>query len=239
VKPYSIKKLESLAPSNKIVFKVRSFDELEAKAKEFEELKPTVVDNHALETKDVITWIVEELECSTEIANRIYNRTNGRLGNIMTSVRTLSMLDYVGVAEVNLYVDKVQHVTVQNIVEWILRINRPGVKKEDLIELVYEFRFAQSWLLTTISQQLNLYVKVLTYAGSSELSLKNYHEFSSLSEDKDIQKLSEYRLKRILRSFGEVSLEYVYYVKSVIDSISKRDKLGLYKLIQLIKLGGN
>lgn len=238
VKPSSIGKLERVNPNNCLVYSTRSKEELNKLANKFSDFHVEVVDNHDVPREDVIVWIMKELKCAGSTADLVYTRAGGRLENIMAGVNTLSLLDHVRATDVRLYVEKSHKVFVSDIAKWILGITRPGVKREDLMQLVYDFRYAQSWLLQEINNQLSLYLKIFTLAADGTLTLKNYKEYKSITSDGKIRDLPEYSLLKILQCFGTVSLEYLYYVKEVCSSIAKNDRTGMYKLIQLIKLGG-
>ena len=77
------------------------------------------------------------------------------------------------------------------------------------------------------------------YACAGELNLTNYEQFCEITDDKEIKAVPKYRIKKILSVFGEVSLEYVVFIQAKLTKLSKKDKLALFRLSQLIRLGGN
>lgn len=238
VKASSLKKLESAFNGNKIVIRVKSMEKLEEKSKEFQEFEAMVIDNHSLKESEVIDWIIKELACGYSVASALYKRTNGRLSDVQAGVRTLSLLDTVAVTDVRRFIEKRRKVFVRDVVEWILGVPRRGIKFDDVAGLIYNFRYAQSWLLGSIDDELEKYQTVFTYAATGELTLKNYSSFKESCSDKVIQKIPEYQLKMMLKNFGLVSLEYVYFIRATVAGIPKHNKLGVFKLMQILKLGG-
>lgn len=232
-----LKKLE-VCGDNKIVISVHGRDAIQEKLQELSAMEPLVVDNHLVSKSDTILWIIEQLKCSSNIAIKIYNRAGKRTSNIVSGVQRLQMLPCVTDSDVSKYVDKTRTISIEDVVQFILGVSRRGVSKDAALGLVYDFRYAQKWLLGEISKQLALYLRVLNLARTNEMTLKNFTAYLEITNDTELQKISPFRIKKILECFGVVSIEYVFYVKSVIDSVSRTDMLGLVKLINLIKLGG-
>lgn len=234
-----LERLEKEAPQNKIIVTANSVATLNELAIEYGSVNPTIIDNHKVDHNQMVWWITSELGCDVFIAKAILKRTGGRIAETMRAVQTLSIVDVVSERDVYKYIKKVRNVSINDVVDWMLGVPRRGLVLSDIIYMIDDFRYAQSWLITTISKILNQYEHVFRAAMSGELTLINYKEFHENCSDKVIKKLSVFQVKRMLQRFGEVSLEYVVYLNEQVKKLSKRDRLDLYRLVQLVKLGGN
>lgn len=197
-----------------------------------------LIDNYIPQREDVVEWIEEELKCGYYLANMIYTRTKGRLPQVMESVGILSLQDNVTEYSIKRFVQQNKKVSLQDVVQFLLGIQRGSVKKQDVLRVIKGYQYAISFLIPFLIKQLDFYVLVFQYALSEELSLVNYREFYETSQEEGISELSVYQLKRILEAFGKVSLRYILYVRGKLGALDVKDQLSVYKLIMLIKIGG-
>lgn len=157
----------------------------------------------------------------------------------MNAVQTLSVFDNVTLSDVYKHVLYSRNISVNDVVDWLLGVQKSSISQRDIMQFIDDFRYAQSWLLTTLISSLEIYRKVFMYACAGELNLTNYEQFCEITDDKEIKAVPKYRIKKILSVFGEVSLEYVVFIQAKLTKLSKKDKLALFRLSQLIRLGGN
>lgn len=191
--------------------------------------------NNKLNEEIVQNWIANELKCSKSAAERLYKKCDGYLTKINDSVTVLKNCDNVTVQVVDTYIGKQSSAKSFDVVEYLLLGAACGCSYREIVKYLYDYRYAMSWLLKTIINSLELYIKVFTYEIDGSLSLVNYNEFLQTTEDKDIRNLSEYRLSKMLQMHEKVSLEYVYFILLNIQGIQD-NTFGLYKLIKLLRI---
>lgn len=234
-----VTRMEKEASNNRLVIFAKNVTDLQEMAVEFEDLKPTVIDNSKVEDHEIRKWIEEELKCPSTITDAILKRTHGRLRDTMNAVQTLSVFDNVTLSDVYKHVLYSRNISVNDVVDWLLGVQKSSISQRDIMQFIDDFRYAQFWLLTTLISSLEIYRKVFMYACAGELNLTNYEQFCEITDDKEIKAVPKYRIKKILSVFGEVSLEYVVFIQAKLTKLSKKDKLALFRLSQLIRLGGN
>lgn len=232
----TLAKLEAAADKNVILVKATSRKLLNDVCSKLQSLDVRMVDNYHLKYGDVVDWIVQELNCSETIAEKIYARTDGQPAKLVEAVNVLSTLAVVDITDVNRYVAKASLYSPYDLFLWIVCRPKRGMGYTDAVRVVYEYQYGISWLVKFLSRQVDDCLTVFFYAVSGELSLKNYREFQQGTTEKSISGMSEWTLKNILGMFGEVSYEYLFYVKNLLDSFNN-DSFACYRLVQLIKLG--
>jgi hypothetical protein len=235
----TLKRLEKAAGKNKILIKVTDRKTLNDVCTNLKELNIRVINNYVLSREDVVNWIAEELGCSMDVANAVYVKTKGRISNVVDAVSTLSALDDITLNSVRRFVKKVDDFGPYDLMLWILGIPRfQRMTKEDSVRILRQYQYGIDWLVKYLVSQIGVYESVFLYALSGELSFANYKHFLQLTNDKVVSSLTEGQLKAVLGSFGVVPLEYVMWLKALLEGIDTKDRLAVYKLMQLIKLGG-
>lgn len=207
----------------------------------FDELKGVnfkYFDNYHPEKSEVIAWIQEELHCDSRIANIVFTRTRGDLKTIIDSVGLLSLSETLDEDVIKKFVKVGKQPSISCVIPYLLGLSPRGVSKKKVMTALYEYRFATSWLIDFLISQLTVYGKIFTYAMSGELTLINYKKFRKMCDDKSLSDLSEYQFKQVLDAFGEVSFEYILFLQGQLAELSKNDKLSIYKIINLVKMGG-
>lgn len=232
-----IQKLDSFG-FNLIVVRVTNKTTLTEVVERLNGLKLQVIDNYNLKKDEVLDWIEEELQCSVEVSGEIYDRCRGRLKAVVTAVGTLALLDNVTLKDVRKYVSRVNYLSVNDVGDFLIGAQRRGVSVEKVVDVIYEYRYAFPWLMKFLREHVKKYVVVLGYAATGDLTLVNYKDFQKISKDKVIQKLSEKQLKRMVGLLGTVPYEYAMFVLCQLNSINEKNRMNIYKLIQLVKLGG-
>lgn len=230
-----LSKLESVSEKNIILIRVTTQRLLNDVCTKLQSLSVRFVNNYYLKYGDVIDWIQQELNCSTVIAEKVYDRTNGQLAKLVEAVNVLSTLNTINITDVNRYVAKVSIYSPYDLFLWIIGSPKHGMHKTDAVRVVYEYQYGITWLLKFLIGNVEECLTVFTYAMFGELSLKNYKQFRQVTSEKSISEMSEGKLKNILGLFGYVSYEFLFYLKNLLGSF-KSDDFVCYRLVQLIKL---
>lgn len=231
-----IQKLDS--DTNVIILRTTSAQMRDDLLKKLKGSNVKLIDNYIPPKEDVIEWIQSELNCTYYLAGMIYDRTKGRLPQVIESVGILSLQDTLSEYAVKHFVQQNKRISLQDVTQYLLGVQRASVQKQDVLRMIKGYQYAISFLINFLIKQLDAYVRVFQYALSGELSLVNYKEFYETSQDSVIVGLSVYQLKKILETFGRVSLRYVLYMQGQLSSLDTKDQLCIYRLIMLVKLGG-
>lgn len=223
---------------NILLIRVTSAKTRDETLKKLRGLNIKLVDNYQPPESEVLEWIQGELKCDYYLARLIYKRTHGNFAQLIDGVELLTLVHPLTEYDVKKYLKPQKNLGLQDVIRFMLGVQRAGITKKDVIKVLYDYRFALNFLVDFFVNQLDIYICVFQYALSGELTLENYQEFYERCDNKVIQNISQYQLKKILECVGEVSLRYVVYVQSRIADINTKDQLGLYKIINLVKMGG-
>lgn len=230
-----LEKLEGFNCRNVIVITVNSRKALELWQEKLKNIKYNLIDNYRVKKEVILAWIKNRLSIETSLAKLIYSRTNGNLADVVANVTTLETLPFVTKQIILKYVAKRSEYTPFNLLQYLLGIDYRKMKKEDAIQVLYEYRFASSWFYTNLLEELSFIIYVFTLMEDGNLNLRNYHEYKKDTKDKKIRSATDYQLKTTVEMFSCVSLEYVYFLYYQISKYS-RDSADVYKLINLIKI---
>ena len=233
-----VQKLDEIG-KNLVVVRVTNKSMLDKVVEKLHGVEFKLIDNYRLKDEEVLTWIEGELNCSAEASQEIFKRCGGRLKSIITAVGTLSLLeDTLTPAIVRKFVSRVSTLNVNDVGDFLIGAQRRSVKLDRVLDVVYEYKYAFPWLMKYLREYVQKYVTVLGYAARGDLTLANYKDFKQISTDNIIKRMSEAQLKRIVGLLGIVSWEYCCFVLCELKQINEKNRINVYKLIQLIKLGG-
>lgn len=217
------------------MFRISSKRELDKLSDLLGNIPFEVRDNSKIDSKLVIEWIAKDLNCAEDAAKELYNRCNGYLRSIDSNVSILRNLDSVTVSDVKKYVTRESRVRSFDVVNYLLIGSNCAFSYKDIVKYVYEYRYAFVWLLETIISSLELYAKIFLLETDGSLSLKNYRKFLQTTDDKTLASIAEYRVVKILEMHEKVSLEYVYYLLSVLRTIPASN-YSVYRLVELLRV---
>ena len=192
-----------------------------------------IIDNHKVDPDKVIDWIEKTLVTSHDVARMVYKRCDGRLRNINEAVAILSTFEFINRYHVTHYVEKVNTTSVNDVVLYMFNIGGKGVSREDVMSIVFKYRYGFPWLLKTVQKEIDTYLKVYEKVAYGELTLANYASYKTLTDNKTISAMPDYKLKRMVMSFEEVSFEYAYYVKQLLATVPKTN-FGLCRFLQIL-----
>lgn len=235
----AIEKTQEINANNVVVIRVTNQKALQNVRERLAKVDYRFVDNYRLTQTEIINWVQKELGCSFVVADLVYERTKGKIQDVIAAVGVLSVIDRLAPEDVRRYVEKSNRFGVHDLLLWLVGAPPRGMKQTDAIKIVYNYRFAIDWLMKYLIQSVNTYIVVFNYAIHGDLSLLNYQEFRKISNDKHISDVTEYQLKKILELFGKISLEYLFYIGTLMSTFDTKSQITCYKIIQLIKLGGS
>lgn len=221
---------------NYVVVRVTSAATRDELIGNLKDVKFTLVDNYNLTETEVKEWISAELNCSNEITNAIYERTSGKLKAVIAAVQNLSVLDDITKTDIATYVRAVNFASVDDIVPYMLGIGKRKYKQ--VIDVIRQYQYATSWLTTFIIKQLDEYLELWTLHGLGELTDTNIEKLKEDGTLSSLKKVSVPKIRSRLKHFDEVSIEYLIYIRSQMASFNPKDRLTIFKIINLVKLGG-
>lgn len=234
----SKKLLDELSPDkNVILIKVTRKSALQNVLDRLDGFEYQFIDNYKIDKDVMKKWICEQLKVDEAIATYLYNRTGANTKAIAESVRLLSVLPEVTRAAVRDCIPKAHRVTIYSMVQYLLGI-ASRVEYSEIMQMLYDFRYASKWLQKSLLQELKVYAEVYNAMDSGELTLQNYREYRDLSNIKSIRGCADYRLRNLIESHNYVSSELVYYLIFRIKSL-RRGPDFLAELIKLFEVGGN
>lgn len=237
VRAGTIKKLDELG-NNYVVVRVTSNAEKERALHALAGLDITFIDNYNLSKEELLAWISSELKCTDDVAKAIYNRVSGKLNSIVAAVGILSILDEVKKSDVAKYVRAVNSTSIKDIVPFILGCARRSVHYSDVLDVIQQYQYGVSWLVKYLITQLDVYLAIWEYACLGILTLQNVDEFVATNKDSRLSKVTASQISSKLVWSGSISLEFIEYVRQHLALLDTSDRLCIYKLIQLVKLGG-
>lgn len=203
--------------ANTLLISIGSKVQLEELRKEYSDLDYKVVDNSVVSDDVAIKWVQDKLECTTEIAEEVVERANGRVRTLVEGTTNLSALKAITKSDVRKYVKKVNPRNADYVWEYVLGWN--DRKFSDVVNVVYDFRYGCRWLIDHTIHKLWQVYKVFNAMELQGMSLSNYIEFVKVTDDKELSKMSNYQIKRIMDRYGEVSIQYIYYMIVRLSSI--------------------
>lgn len=83
-----------------------------------------------------------------------------------------------------------------------------------------------------------MWLAIWEWTGLGLLTLQNVDEFLLVNKDSRLSKVTASQVVSKLSRTGNVSLEFIEYVRQHFALLDTSDRLCIYKIIQLIKLGG-
>lgn len=222
---------------NTILIKVSRKSSLQQVLQSIPDIEYKVIDNYSVPKDLVISWIMKNLRVTDYVAKRLYNRAAGRLKEIAVAVDLLKTLPSVNLDAVNTYTNKVNRVGIFDLVQYLLGISE-DVSPTEMVQFIYDFRYAISWVLNSVTAELQLYFDVYMAMDTGELSLTNFRDFIGSTDIQSVRVCKPYRIQKIIESHDVVSTELVYFLILQIKSMPT-GKSGVEQLLQLMKIGGN
>lgn len=201
------------------------------------QLPVKIIDNRVPEKKDVIAYILSNIQADNEVAEYIYNRYKGYIPNITKSVHTLSLLDNVTKAEVRKYTAPTTERTLHDLANWLIGRQQDFIKYEDVVKIVYNYRFGMSYLLKYLIEYLDTYLAIFEEMSLGNLDATNAQVYLSTCKHRLIKKVSYKRLLVIIDSYSKVSTDKILLIKYHLSEI-KPGSFNSYKLINLLKITG-
>lgn len=229
--------LESCRASNVILVQCVTREEMFDTAERLDGTGFKTIDNHAVDKKAVVDWIAGQSGCDYDTAGFLYKRLGGNLQDIVMSMPLLRFMPEVNKGAVKAYIKKSARASVDDIVPYILGIQRKWVQKKDVVMVIYRFRYAFPWLVRELRRQADECLAVFRAVSSGDLDINNYIQYHDIAESREMRALSLAKLKFLVMSFGRVSMEHVYLVKTQLDGLPA-SRLGIVRLIYLLQIGG-
>lgn len=231
--------LDDCRSQNIILIRVTNQNDYKDLESKISSLNTKFFDNHTVSKEQLIKWISSELSCPEDVAKYLYNRTGGFMREIVFAVQNLKRTGKEVTRKlIRELVAKNQNASMLDVVEYLIGITSAHTSKSDIFATIYRFRYAESWLVETIKTELDNYIKVYKLVASCTLTIQNYSEQALLLQDDEIQKMPNWKLKRMILNYGKTSLERIILTRSMFESMGK-SYFNLIKLIQLLSIGGN
>ena len=196
-----------------------------------------IIDNRVPAKKDVLEYILSNVHTEEEIAEFIYNRHRGYIPSIIKSVHTLSMLDHVTRKEVQKYTEPKMERSLNDLGNWLIGTQKDTVKYDDVVKVVYRYRFGMSFLLKFLLDYIDTYLAVFEEISVGNLDAKNAQNYLSTCKHKLIKKVSYKRLLVIIDAYRKVSVDKIMLIRHYLVTI-KPNSFNSYKLINLLKITG-
>lgn len=231
--------LKELAEKNVVIIATDSMD-VAAECEEYftkVKISPKIIDNRVPPKKEVIQYILDNVNTNEDVAEFIYNRHKGYLPLIAKSVHTLSMLDEVTKKDVQKYTAPKMERSLNDLANWLIGCQRSSVKYEDVVRVVYNYRFGMSFLMKFLLNYVDTYIAVFEEMSQGNLDAKNAQEFLSTCSHRLIKKLSYKRLLLIIDSYSKISVDKIMLVRYYLKEI-KPNSFNSIKLINLLKITG-
>lgn len=231
-----ISNLAQLIPDrNVILIKITKKGDLTKTIESLGSWEYEVIDNYKVESSVVIEWVMKQLGINEKLAKYLYNRVQGNLKGVVEGTRKLALLPKVTQTSIRETVREYNGVSVYSIVKYMLGVEE-RVQYEQIMQMLYDFRYATNWLVTSILRELKLYCFIYDAMDAGELTLLNYHEFLRNCSDNTVRSLQPYRVKKLIESHAWVSTELVYFLRFRIEALHGNV---LPEIVKLIKVGGN
>lgn len=230
--------VDGLSPEqNTILITVNSrakYDRVVEQFREHPYLK--CVDNYRLDTEVVVKWVCDSLQCASDDAKFLYDRVGGSLKDVVSNVQLLSVQRPVDRATMRRFVQAAPKARISDVVPFLLGTSE-RVTFNEIVQLLYLFRFAVPFVIDTAVSELEDWVVIFQAIESGRLTLQNFRHWRE-QNNQIAKRVSEYKLKQVVEAHGSVSLEKVYYYLLQLNCIRKSPN-AIFKLILLMKTGGN
>lgn len=231
-----VRKMDDALSSNVIIVKATSSAELQQISINLEGVPYKLIDNYLIEKNTVIAWIHRNMTCERDVALYLYKRLHGRVSDIVLSVNMLQSISIVTKSDVNKYVQKSSRYSVNDLILFIVKDKKcAGMSYSSVVSVIHTFRYAMPWLLNTLIDGIDLYILVFNLISAGELSLHNYKEYKTITSNKNIGSLTDYRLHQIVSSYGSISTEYLLYLRQLICTVDG-SVFSAYKLLNIFKM---
>ena len=237
VKPSALKQINEANPKNIILIRAHSKKDVEKIHEKYNGVEYKVLDNHILDKEKVITWIMSELLINKSNAEFLYKRANGNLNDIVIAVQNIKPLPDRNKSIISKFTVKNSRAYINDVVPFLLGAQNSFLDKKEIMQTIYKFRFAFSWMIKEIKKDIGVYAEVFNLISTHVLTVDNYMKVKNTVDSKAVRHLSDNKLRFIILLYGEVSYEHLLYVKSRIDCIGT-GSFEIIKLIQLINIGG-
>lgn len=234
-----LQQLDEARSQNVIVIRVNNQEEYKKTSQALASLNVKTFDNHTLNKEIILHWIESELCVSEAMAKYIYNRVGGYLKEVIFAVQKLQRSNQAITHKlVRSLVDKQQNASMMEIAEYLIGIQSPYTDVSDIYATLYKFRYAESWILETLINELTVYMKVYQLVSDCVLDISNYSTQVDLLPDKFVRKQPKWKLKRIILNYGKTSLERIMLTKAMLNDCGNSN-FDLIKIIQLVSIGGS
>lgn len=233
-----LQQLEAGRSKNLIIIRVNNEREFREAKDKFSQLQTKFFDNHRLDKESTLLWIQDQLVCSEATAKYLYRYTGGYVRDIVFAVKTLQRDGRtVNNKLIRQLIDKNQSASVFDVTRYLLGIKLDHVHQDDVFQFLFKFQYAESWILETLMKELELYKKVHMLVSERKLTISNYTEVAQLLQDKSIREVPQWKLKRMILDYGDVSLERIVTTQGLLQQVGK-SYFDLIYIIQLASIGG-
>ena len=231
--------LKEMANRNVVIITTEVFEEAVKCEELFTKLQTSIkiIDNRNPDKKDVIHYILSNIHGDAEVAEFIYNRHRGYIPSIIKSVHTLSLLEQVTRKDVQKYTEPKMERSLNDLGNWLVGTQRDTIKYDDIVKVIYRYRFGMSFLLRFLIEYLDTYLAVFEEISLGNLDAKNAQSYLSTCNNKLIKKVSYKRLLVIIDAYSKVSVDKIMLVRYHLTTI-KPNSFSSYKLISLLKITG-
>lgn len=216
------------------VYNLKVFNEW--KQREISSFEIKLVDNRKLQEGIVLDWISKELLCTQEDAKYLYKRVRGNIRDIVTNVQLLSIMKPVNKVLMRQHVTQRGRVTLNDVCPYLLGIANDYVSYQEVVCLLYSYRFAGSWIVQMLTSTLQNYLLVFKEISDGNLTMENFREFRSLQKD-TLSGLSDYQYRFMIESHRKVSMEKLQYLLLRLQTMPT-DFRCFFELLALLKVGG-
>ena len=193
-----------------------------------------VIDNLVPPKEEVQDFVMGSLNITSTNAKRLVTRFKGDLPKLIENVDKLSILEKVTWADIEKYTTKREIKPIYTVGEWLLGLPSKA-SFEQVIKVIYQYRFGFGYLVKYLRGLLNQYYIVFKFVDSGELSMKNYVQFKQNTDEKIIKDMSDFELYTIIHNYSIVSMQKLIFLKDKLSQM-RYDPFESYKLISLIKL---
>lgn len=230
----SFRHVRDLYPTkNTILWKVTRRAELEHALLSLDGMQFKLVDNYKISPDVVRAWICRELGVTEKIAKTLYNRCAGNLKALVTAVDVLKGLDTITRSAVIKNVPKVNGVSCLGLVQYLIG-EQTRYSRVEIVQFIYEFRYAFSWLKTQLLSEIKKYLNVFLDVDSGDLQYGSVHEYVQNNKTLGI---SEYRLQKMIEAHRYVSTEKIYLLSLMLQELPSGSD-GVVQLLKIVEVGG-
>lgn len=222
-------------PKNVNVFLLSSDKNLEDIKVELHSLKADfkILNNLHPPKSEIIEYVMTHLDVSYVDAKYICSRHKYYIPTIVNSVYILSTFDHVDRNIIKTYTKRFGNVSFYSITESLLGVS--DIKREKVVELVYNYRYGFDFLLKYIKKDLAHYRLIFELIGEGLLTLDNYTSLDLKDKRGDeFNKIKKFQVRKIIELYSKISIGYLYFIQTAVNEIKPR-YTNIYKLILLLK----